>query len=507
MSGEINLTEDSVEKAQRKIAEVIKQNFSEEDLEDFQKVISSLPNIKTQYQNNEKESLRWEVIELISGRNKDWGKATELLVEYILRKNHIYTTKDDNKSEVWIYREGIYTPQGRSEIKLLLREIMKSFYNSYIYNKVMDKIEPDTFIEPDKFFGVNYVDYVPVENGILNLKSRELIEFDPRKIFFNKLPVEYNPKAKCEKIEQFLRDVFPKEENINLFYELGGFCLWKEYKFEKAFMFVGNGRNGKDKTLELIKRLLGIENVCSIPLASIVPDSFIISEFHNKMANLAGEINNQDLKDTSAFKALTGRSLLSAQRKFLRPVHFVNYAKFIFACNELPMVYDNSKGFWDRWIVLDFPYTFVTKQEMKEAKNKENLKLRDEDIIEKITTKEEMSGLLNKFLDGLHTILKNKDFSSSLGSDEVRLKWIQKSNSVMAFALSNIKENYEKYITKKNFRVNYAKYCKKNRISPKSDIVIKRTLQDMFGVVEERKEREIGGGYDSVWSGITWKIE
>jgi len=455
-------------------------------------------------ENSREEAIKNEVIFCISDKPKRFGEASEILTQYVLEKNQFYTTKEDLKSEIWVYDNGIYIPNGRSKIKEDLRRIMGSFYNTYLYNLVVAKVEPDTYINPDEFFNVNYVDEIPVENGILNLKTRELKEFDPKKIFFNKLPVTYDKDAKCPMIDRFLRETLSKEEDRKVFYEMGGFTLLKEYKFEKAFMFIGNGRNGKDKSLELIKRLLGIDNCCSVPLASIIPDSFIISEFHNKMANLAGEINNRDLKDTTGFKALTGRSLMSAQRKFLNPITFVNYAKFIFACNDLPMVYDNSKGFWDRWILLEFPYTFVTQDELDKAEDKCKLKLRDEGIIEKITTPEEMSGLLNSFLDGLDRLFKNKSFSSTAGSDEVKNLWIRKSNSVMAFALEKIEEDYEGYIVKGKFRKEYSKFCKKHKITPRSDPVIKRTLQDLFGASEDRKD-VFGGKYEHVWAGIKLK--
>jgi len=457
---------------------------------------------KTEY--SIKRQLRQEVIELISGKDKQWGKANELLSSYITKKYHIYTTKDDKQSEVWIYKEGIYVPQGRSEIKEILRDLMTDFYSIYIFNRVMEKVEVDTFIDSDKFFNTNHIYEIPVKNGILNILSGELEKFDAEKVFFNKINAEYDPNATCPKIDEFLSEVLSNKEDKKVFYELGGFTLLKEYKFEKAFMFVGNGRNGKDKSLELIKRLLGIDNCCSVPLASIVPDSFIISKFHNKMANLAGEINNQDLKDTSMFKALTGRSLISAQRKYLNTIDFVNYAKFIFACNDLPMVYDNSKGFWDRWVLLEFPYTFVTEREYNQAKDKTNLKIRDESIIEKITSPEEMSGLLNEFLKGLKRILENKEFSKTDGSDQVKQIWIRKSNSVMAFVMSEVKEEYNRFISKKDFRKKYSKFCKKHKISNRSDIVIKRTLEEMFGVTEERKEI-FPSSWERVWEGITWK--
>lgn len=449
----------------------------------------------------EREIIRSQYLELV--KDKKFNDASEILAQYILSNNHIYTTKDDTKNEMWIYNEGIYQPQGKSECKIILRELLDKWYSAYVYNQVINKIEADTMIESDWFFNQNHINEVPVLNGLLDIYTRELKDFTPDKIFFNKLPITYDPHAKAERIDDFLTSTLASEDDKEVFYELGGFTLLKEYKFEKAFMFVGNGRNGKDKSLELLKRMIGVENCCSVPLASIVPDSFIVSEFFGKMANLAGEINNHDLKDTSEFKALTGRSLKSAPRKFLKPITFVNYAKFIFACNELPFVYDNSRGFWDRWVLLEFPYTFVPKEEYDKAEDKTNLKIRDENIIEKITTPEEMSGLLNRFLDGLDRLLFNKNFSSTKGSIEIKNFWIRKSNSVMAFCLDLIEDDYDSFISKKDFRKNYSKYCKTHKIPQKSDYVIRRTLEELFGGIEENKE--VSGKFERVWGGIKWK--
>lgn len=69
-------------------------------------------------------------------------------------------------------------------------------------------------------------------------------------MFFNKLPVKYDPDAKCPLIDEFLQDVLTEQDDRKVFYELGGFCLLKDYRFEKAFMFIGEGRNGKRKSFE-----------------------------------------------------------------------------------------------------------------------------------------------------------------------------------------------------------------------------------------------------------------
>ncbi|KKL59273.1 hypothetical protein LCGC14_2217030, partial [marine sediment metagenome] len=125
-------------------------------------------------------------------KNKELPEASETLVEYILNNLKIYTTKDDNKSEMWVYKGGIYIPHGRSEVRELLRKLLGDAFSMYYYNLAISKIEADTFIDPRKFFSTNYKWLVPLENGILNIKERTLQPFNPELIFFSKLPVKYN---------------------------------------------------------------------------------------------------------------------------------------------------------------------------------------------------------------------------------------------------------------------------------------------------------------------------
>ena len=457
-----------------------------------------------------KEKDRIKLAYLNCLKTECYAEASEILVKYILGKNKIYTTKEDIKSEMWIYKEGVYLQQGKSEIKEIMRDILQEHFSLLAYNHVLAKIEPDTYIDSDKFFKTNYKYEVPVQNGILNVLTKELKPFTPEKIFFNKLPVVYNPNSKCERINKFLSDILPNEEDKKVFYEIGGYGLIKEYTYEKAVMLVGYGRNGKGKCIELYKRVIGAENCVSLPLASLNPESFSISQLFGRMLNLAGDIGNNDLKDTSMFKSLTGRDLISAKRKFMNDIVFENYAKFIFACNDLPMVYDLSKGFWDRWILLEFPYYFASKEEFDKTPETErtNWKIRDEDIINKITTQEELSGLLNEFLKGLDRLLQNHNFSCTRGSEEIKNTWIRKSNSFIAFCFDNLEENYESFITKKELRKKYSQYCKQHKVNSKSDVVIKKVLQDMFGASDEKEntaEQGLWATYEWVWRGVKWK--
>ena len=452
----------------------------------------------------ETEDLSNECLQLIASRQEE--TATEMIVQDILQKNSIYTTRDDLKSEIWIYDNGIYKPNGESYIKEIVRNTLKQAYTPQRANKVTAKIEADTMIESDEFFGMAYLDEICVQNGVLNLETRELTDFTPDKIFFNKLPVAYDATATCAAVDKFFGEILKDQEDKKILYELVGFCLHKDYFIEKAFMFVGNGRNGKGKTLSLLKALLGAENTCSVRLSQMEPQSSALCELHNRLVNLAGDLNSTALKDTGLFKELTGRDNIQVKRKYLRDLIFTNHAKMIFACNDLPKVYDLSEGFWSRWVLLEFPYAFLPQKEidLKSEKDKQLCKLQDPLIIEKLTTKPELSGLLNQALDGLDRIKQKKDFSYTTGTAAVKDFWIRQSDSFTAFCLDNLTDDIEGYVTKKDMRKMFVKYCKTHRVKGCSERNMKAVLEDMFGVIESRKS-DTSGVQQYVWEGVVFK--
>lgn len=458
---------------------------------------------KTKIVENPFDKLRIRVLNDIIYKEHD--KATEKICEYIKSNNKIYTIRNDVNTEVWIYQEGIYVPSGKSYIIETCRRLLEEVYKTHFSNRVIAKIEADTYIDAADFFNNNVLDKVCVNNGILDLKTKKLMPFDDDYIFFNKLPVDFDPGATCPKIKQFFETVLKYKEDIPVMQELFGYSLWKEYFIEKSFMLSGNGRNGKGKTISLMKKFIGVSNVANISLKQIELDNFAISELHNKMVNLAGDIDKTSLKETGRFKGLTGRDLLSAPRKFLPCIHFVNYSKMIFCANDLPNVYDTSIGFWERWILIEFPYTFKSKKEIEQctdAAEKSLMKLRDEDIIEKISTPNEMSGLLNWALIGLDSILKNREFSYSQNTTDVKNKWIRKSDSFKSFCLEFIQPEYNCMISKAELRNVYSKFCFKHKLRIAKDQHVKDCLQELFGVWDDRFRQD--GESINYWGGISF---
>jgi putative DNA primase/helicase len=450
------------------------------------------------------EALRSEIMTLLIKGER--GEATELMAIDLMGKEHIYTIRNDDKPQTYIYRDGIYVPDGKTYIQERCRDVMGDAFTTYLVHQVVAKIQADTYVDQEEFLGKKQKDFIAVENGILHLKTRKLYEFTPEMIFFNKVPVKFDPEIDCPHIKQFFSEITNRDEDMLILQEIFGYLLYDDHFIEKAFIFHGDGSNGKSKTIDLMKRLIGYENCTEIPLEDLEKDMFSMGELFNKKANLCGDLSSTALKHTGNFKKLVGRDLITAPRKYLTRVKFVNTAKMIFACNELPIVYEPSDAFWRRWVILDFPFKFLPDDELSAAlendpDNKWRYKKRDPHKIENISTDEEMTGMLNWALNGLKRLFEREDFTDSQTTKEIEEKWMARSDSCLSFTMFFVEEDYDSFVTKKDFRKYYSLYCKKNKLKMSTDARIKTILAKQLGVVDERITLD-SGKRERVWSGI-----
>ena len=407
---------------------------------------------------------------------------------------------------MWIYKEGIYVPFAETYIKEIIEIILGPSSSSHYINDVIRRIEAQTYTDQETFFKNENINIIPVQNGLLNIFTKELKPFNPKLKFFNKLPVTFNPELDCPNILKHFKEVLAHYEDSIVMQEFFGYTLYKREKFEKAAMLHGDGRNGKSKTLELFKYLLGIKNCTNISLETLENDKNAVANLFNRMINISPDIGRTSLKKTEVFKGITGGDLQSAHRKYLSNIEFINYAKMVFGCNNLPLTYDTTPAFFQRWIMFDFPYKFISRVERDflPENERENIKIADNDLIQKLTTSNEISGLLNWALAGFERLMKNNHFSESPGTKNVKKRWIRKSDSFMAFLNEHIVNDEFCSITKKDLVVEYSKYCKNYKLSRGSNTRIKIIMETEVGSYEEMKRYKNDGENwtERAWVGV-----
>lgn len=341
----------------------------------------------------------------------DRAELRDEVFQDLITQNHFVTLPNE---EMYIYQDGVYVKQ--SVRPLVKSTTAKRFGKHYLIDnstQILDRIRAESYKDKGFFTNNNIpLNYICVENGIIDLNSGELKAHNPTIPFLNKIPVKYDPTAKCPLIDEKMHEWLESEDHIQAMYELIGYCLWREYKYQNAFFFVGEGSNGKTTLIKLITAFLGLENVSNVPIQDI-GDEFKTVNLFGKLANIADELSVKALDDTSKFKQMTGESPMVGYKKYVQePIQFVSIAKQIFAANELPKTSDSSQAFFRRPIIFEFNRTF----------NNENGK-KDPNLIQKLTTPEELSGLLNKAIEGLKRLNEQESFTIQPSSLDTEEQW------------------------------------------------------------------------------------
>jgi putative DNA primase/helicase len=207
------------------------------------------------------------------------------------------------------------------------------------------------------------------------------------------LPIKYNPGAKCHNILRYLGQVLHPQDVFTAM-QIFGYILLKSSKFEKAFMLFGSGNNGKSVFIKLIESFAGKQNTSHVALQDLDGDRFASADLYGKLVNVFADLMAVKLSSTGNFKTLVSGDSIRAQHKYDQPFSFRNHSKFVFSANRIPDSDDTSHAYYKRWLILTFEKTFTEGT-------------KDTDLIRKLTTPEELSGLLNLALVGLKQLEKD----------------------------------------------------------------------------------------------------
>ena len=184
-------------------------------------------------------------------------------------------------------------------------------------------------------------------------------------------------------------------------------------------MLYGPGSNGKGVFIKLIEALLGLDNTSHVSLQDLERDKFAPADLYSKLANTFADLKSEKLYTSGMFKTLVSGDTIRAERKYGQPFSFRNYAKLFFSANKIPDSDDKSYAYYKRWLILAFDK--VIEGDIK-----------DTELIDKLTTQEELSGLLNLALIALKQLHRDKGFKD-ISVERIRQQYEENANTVKAF--------------------------------------------------------------------------
>jgi putative DNA primase/helicase len=397
-----------------------------------------------------------------------------------LDTQYMFISLSDTR-EILYYDNGIYIPAEAFIEKQTALALDSEKITSHVINEIKGHICRWNFTDRVKL-NAN-PDLICLKNGVYDLSKSEFLKHSPDYLFTQQIPVYYDTNAKCGAISKFLCEILNPNDVI-LVLEIFGYCLYKKYCIHKAFMFLGEGSNGKSVLINLLKAFLGSENCASVALQDLDVNRFALASLYGKLANLFADLPPYALRSTSRFKLLTGEDLIGADKKFKEPFTYTNHAKLIFSANKLPETYDDTDAFFRRWIIINCPNKFEGSKA-------------DKQLLQKLTTPTELSGLLNLALKALSELLLRGDFSNTIGTQQMREKYVRLSDAVGAYVLDSLEVSPEGFIPKKKLYSEFCEYCRDKNLPVVAEITFHRKLPQHIKVEDYRPQKS-----ERSWRGI-----
>jgi putative DNA primase/helicase len=299
------------------------------------------------------------------------------------------------RGEWWRWRCCSYNRQSRDELKVSLAAALKKHIDSVSLldgNGNLVKVTPDLVSKVTLALSATvYVaedaempqwldetasterDSVTVKNGIVELfpdGHRELRKHTPAWFTAVCLPQEYDAGATAPKWNAFLDEVLEGDaERIGLLQEWFGYSLVYDTKLHKFMMLEGDGANGKSVVLEILRVVLGEDNVAAVPL-ELFGQRFQLTPTLHKLANIAPETDERARVDLGTLKQFVGGEMMQWDRKGIEQIQARPTARLIVATNNRPAFADRSSGLWRRLLLIPFRVTIAPEHQDPDLVNK-----------------------------------------------------------------------------------------------------------------------------------------
>jgi putative DNA primase/helicase len=429
------------------------------------------------------------------------------LAKLIYENHGHFFTMSDNK-DIYHYNAelGYYEKNGDNIIKNLTEYYLDSQTKEHWKNEVTGWIRDHNY--KNRLDVATPLNLINLKNGILDLNTLTLLPHSPEYLFLNKIPVDYKPDASCKDFEEFLNHICmheqqPKPRKAKTIQEYIGYGLLRSYLYKNYMILDGGGDNAKTTLFNIMLAFYGVENNTSVGLQDLNERPFTKKQLYQRHVNISDDLPKRALKYTGIIKQITGNSIMWADIKNHKDgINFVNYAKPWYACNELPETNDYTDAFFSRQLQMTLTNQYLPKGDPK-IDNKTVFE-RDTNIVEKFTTPEQLSGILNYALIGLKRLQENKAFSDEMTTEEKRVQWTRKTNPVVTYIEDECELGDENWgITVDDFYSELISFCERNEFDKPTSrkYVTERVLDAGLGIKKQQKTVN-GTPHTWCWIGV-----
>jgi len=343
-----------VEEAENQVKENLKDN---PDL-DFEKELNQrrhkeLALVKQQWEENGKTGRPPQSISPL--------RCAIVLEEYF--SFILFDLEENSRVAMYLSKEGIYT-QNETLIRRYIA-MLEPKHNSIKARDVIYHLTTRAVVKPK----TNSRFLIPVDNGVFNLKTKELEPFSPDYVFTSKIATEYVdapelPTIEGWNVEDWIKELASYEEDlVALLWQVISDSMNGNYTRKKSIWLYSEGNSGKGSYQTLIQNLVGHENVATLKLPQF-SNKFTLPMLEGKTVCIGDDVPaGVYIDDSSNFNSIvTGERIMVEQKH--RPVYSTQFTLTIIqSTNGLPRIHNKSEGTYRRLLIVEFKKQYTAEND------------------------------------------------------------------------------------------------------------------------------------------------
>ena len=382
-------------------------------------------------------------------------------------------------------------------------ECFTTTHTGNLVKALCDLVAREPFAEEENAWLDGHRDgnYLRLENGILDIKSRELLGHTKDWFSLTKLPFGYDPEAACPAFERFLGSVWGGDADVKAAFQLWlGYLLLSDTAEQKFAVLIGASRAGKGVMTRLMERLIGKANSTSCSMTTLSNPHGLAALVGKRLAVFpdAFRPGSRDVDvATERLISITGNDSQLVNPKGTAMYSAVLPVKIVLACNEMPTLVNNRSALTNRMVLFPFTESFAGREDTR--------------LEERLQA--ELPGILNWALDGACKLLAGQRLVMPESAREPLEQIHQELDSVYAFVAERVRPIPDfvndaaakrKAVTFRQLYDAYRAFCVDNNRQAKSAQRFSKSFKEHTAgvIVEDRTPRTDPGERQRVYPNL-----
>ena len=349
---------------------------------------------------------------------------------------------------------------------------------------------------PADFFSTDLADFIPCSNGMLRLKDKKLLPFNPSYQRRNKLAVPFDPAATCPLfLDTLMRQALDGDE-LELVQRWCGLALIGQNLAQRILILIGTAGGGKGTFIRVLSGIIGQNNLASLR-PQLLGERFELGRFLGRTLLYGADVsaNFLDQRGATVLKALSGADPVTLEFKNSNEAPCITCRfNVIVTCNSrLTVRLEGDVEAWRRRLVI---------VEYRKPKPEKVIADLDRQILER-----ESSGVLNWMLDGLDKLrAHNWQLVLTANQQACVNNLLLESDGHAVFARECLRLNASQMLTLSDVYAAYVEFCTqhgwtaltRNKFTP----AISDEVARQFGTTTRNDIPDAKGKAQRGWKGL-----